>query len=311
MRSLEKSFTLTIHFVINLIGDDWAEKYGICLGQRWWLAHFHSPELLLCHERFTQAFVLRSVNIVLAECESSAQLRYKKHGEKRSRAGLTSRRTPRMSLLSTSEGKARSRGGIQQKGRDARERLKGLGLAKVIGIPVQFASWLWSKGKELAAKPEGKTHSHLQCTKYLVNAQTLPHTWTARSNPQIYTYTGVNIQWTVAATDGMTLNFQEIGSEARLLVNVAVKPCIVAAMNNNYTANISNSPVGLCLQLKYRPTMNTLILNWKDLSNHLHLKADHVTKLPQQVPAWKATKNMMMSTEASVRFYWSYGTCHD
>ena len=47
-----------------------------------------------------------------------------------------------MSLLSTSEGKARSRGGIRQKGRDARERLKGLGLAKVIGIPVQFASWL-------------------------------------------------------------------------------------------------------------------------------------------------------------------------
>ncbi len=79
---------------------------------------------------------------MLAEYESSATLRYKKHREKRSRAGLTSRRTPRMSLLSTSEGKRGAEEEAGRRGKDARERLKGASLAKVIGIPRQSASWL-------------------------------------------------------------------------------------------------------------------------------------------------------------------------
>lgn len=76
-------------------------------------------------------FVLRRVNTAPAEYESSATQSYKKIQRKkkneRSRAGLASRRTPRMSLLSTSQAADEETG---RRGKDAREELKGIAGAR-------------------------------------------------------------------------------------------------------------------------------------------------------------------------------------
>lgn len=83
-----------------------------------------------------------SVNIVLVEYESSAMPAYKNTGRKDQERVLHQGRTPRMSLLSTSEGKRGAEEETGRRGEDARERLKGAALAEVIGIPRQSACWL-------------------------------------------------------------------------------------------------------------------------------------------------------------------------
>lgn len=68
--------------------------------------------------------------------------RTKNTGRKDQERVLHQGKTPRMSLLSTSEGRRGAEEETGRRGEDARERLKGAALAEVIGIPRQSACWL-------------------------------------------------------------------------------------------------------------------------------------------------------------------------
>ena len=91
-------------------------------------------------------FVFWCVNIVLAEYESSATIRYKNIGKK-DQEWVSHQGGPWGCLCcQLQKGEERSRGGNWQKGERCQRELKGFGLGKVIGIPRQSAFWLRSVG---------------------------------------------------------------------------------------------------------------------------------------------------------------------